>query len=94
MEQNVVKKKSGVSSSVDSNSDELRLIVLHNDEVNTFDHVINSLIQVCQHDSIQAEQCAYITHYKGKCDVKSGSYSELSPIKLALLERGLQVTID
>jgi len=94
MEQNVVKKKSGVSSSVDSNSGELRLIVLHNDEVNTFDHVINSLIQVCRHDSIQAEQCAYITHYKGKCDVKSGSYSELSPIKLALLERGLQVTID
>lgn len=94
MERNVVKKKSGVSSSTDCNSDELRLIVLHNDEVNTFDHVIDSLIQVCRHDAIQAEQCAYITHHKGKCDVKSGSYSELSLIRLALLERGLQVTID
>lgn len=94
MEQKVVKKKSGVSSSADCNADELRIIILHNDEVNTFDHVIDSLIQVCRHDSIQAEQCAYITHHKGKCDVKSGSYSELSPIRLALLERGLQVTID
>ncbi|MEA1875853.1 MAG: ATP-dependent Clp protease adaptor ClpS [Bacteroidota bacterium] len=94
MEQKVVKKKSGVSSSEDCNADELRIIILHNDDVNTFDHVIDSLIQVCRHDSIQAEQCAYITHHKGKCDVKSGSYSELSPIRLALLDRGLQVTID
>ncbi|MCK5820273.1 MAG: ATP-dependent Clp protease adaptor ClpS [Bacteroidales bacterium] len=94
MEQKVVKKKSGVSSSVDSGDKDLRFIILHNDEVNTFDHVIESLIQVCSHDSIQAEQCAYITHHKGKCDVRSGSYSELSPIRLALMERGLQVTID
>ncbi len=94
MKQNIVKKKSGISSLKNSNSDELRLIVLHNDDVNTFDHVIDSLIEICRHDSLQAEQCAFITHYKGKCDVKSGSYTELSPIRLALLERGLQVTID
>jgi len=94
MEQKLVKKKSGVSNSIDCNADELKFIILHNDEVNTFDHVIDSLIQVCRHDSIQAEQCAFITHHKGKCDVMSGSFSELSPIRHALVERGLQVTID
>ena len=94
MKQNVVKKKPGAGRSVKSDTDKLRQIILHNDEVNTFDHVINSLIQVCQHDSMQAEQCAYITHYKGKCDVKSGTYTELSPIRIALIDRGLQVTID
>ncbi len=89
-----VKKEPGLDSSVNELTDPLKQLILHNDEVNTFDHVINSLIQVCEHDSLQAEQCAYITHYKGKCDVKSGSYSELSPMRSALMDRGLQITID
>lgn len=92
MEQNVVKKQPNFDSSTED--EELRMLMLHNDEVNTFDHVINSLIQICKHDSTQAEQCAFITHYKGKCDVKAGSYSELAPMKSALIDRGLQVTID
>ncbi len=94
MEQNVVRQKPEVKPSVNEKQDPVRFLILHNDEVNTFDHVIDSLIQVCQHDSVQAEQCAYITHYKGKCDVKTGSLDDLSPMRTALLERGLQVTID
>ena len=52
-------------------------IVLYNDEVNTFDWVIESLVDVCDHSFEQAEQCSIIVHYKGKCDVKSGSYTDL-----------------
>jgi len=98
MEQNNVNKdmqqNPEIRHSVDKKSYPVRQLVLHNDEVNTFEHVIDSLIQVCQHDSIQAEQCAFITHHKGKCDVKNGSFEELSPMRVSLLDRGLQVTID
>ena len=52
-------------------------IVLYNDDVNTFDHVIDTLIRVCQHASEQAEQCAILVHYKGKCTVKTGFFDEL-----------------
>jgi len=69
-------------------------LILHNDEVNTFDHVIDSLIEICKHDIIQAEQCAHITHYKGKCDVKTGDFEELSFMKSKLSSKGLSVTID
>lgn len=68
-------------------------IVLFNDEVNTFDWVIDSLIEVCEHSPEQAEQCAVITHYKGKCSVKSGSYDELEPKCSSLLHRGLSAEI-
>ncbi len=69
-------------------------IVLFNDDVNTFDWVIHSLVEVCEHQPEQAEQCAYIVHYRGKCDVKSGSYDELEPQCSALLERGLSAEIQ
>lgn len=69
-------------------------IVLYNDDVNTFDFVIESLIDVCGHDSIQAEQCAMIVHYNGKCSVKKGSYEELEPRCSALLTRGLSAEIE
>lgn len=68
-------------------------IVLFNDEVNTFDWVIESLIEVCHHKEEQAQQCAMITHYKGKCGVKSGSLKELKPMCENLLERGLSAEI-
>jgi len=68
-------------------------ITLYNDEVNTFDWVIDSLIEVCEHDLYQAEQCALITHSKGKCAVKTGSYEELKPMCQNLLERGLSAEI-
>ena len=68
-------------------------IVLYNDEVNTFDHVIDTLIKVCQHSSEQAEQCAILVHYKGKCTVKTGSFDELKPQCTRLLEAGLSAEI-
>jgi len=68
-------------------------IVLYNDDVNTFDHVIDTLIRVCSHTSEQAEQCALIVHYKGKCTVKTGEYNELRPQCTQLLEAGLSAEI-
>jgi len=68
-------------------------IVLHNDDVNTFDWVIDSLMAVCEHSMEQAEQCAIIVHYKGKCTVKSGTYDDLEPRCTNLLERGLSAEI-
>lgn len=68
-------------------------IVLYNDEVNTFDHVIDTLIRVCKHTSEQAEQCAILVHYKGKCTVKTGSFDELKSECTKLLEAGLSAEI-
>ena len=69
-------------------------LILHNDECNSFDYVIELLVDICNHSILQAEQCAYITHYKGKCDIKSGDYSNLKMMKEELIDCGLQVTID
>lgn len=68
-------------------------ILLHNDDVNTFDHVIDTLIRVCQHTSEQAEQCAILVHYKGKCTVKTGSLDKLKPQYSSLLDAGLSAEI-
>lgn len=69
-------------------------IVLFNDDVNTFDHVIETLIRVCDHTNEQAEQCAILVHYKGKCTVKTGSYDKLKPQCTLLLEAGLSAEIQ
>lgn len=69
-------------------------IVLYNDDVNTFDWVIDCLIELCGHNSEQAEQCALLVHFKGKCQVKKGSYNELRPICEALLDRGLSAKLE
>ena len=68
-------------------------IVLFNDDVNTFDHVIDTLIYACEHTSEQAEQCALLVHYKGKCTVKTGSYDDLEPRCSKLLQAGLSAEI-
>lgn len=69
-------------------------IILYNDDFNTFEHVINCLIEICKHNLIQAEQCTYLVHYKGKCSVKKGSYESLEPMCTALLEKGLTAEIE
>ena len=69
-------------------------IVLFNDDVNTFDHVIETLVRVCDHDPLQAEQCALLVHYTGKCEVKSGELSELIPKCSAILDAGLSAEIQ
>lgn len=71
-----------------------RLLVLHNDDIHTFDFVIDTLIEICELEVVQAEQCTYLVHYKGKCDVKKGSYHYLKPYKQGLIDRGLNATID
>ncbi|WP_295984286.1 ATP-dependent Clp protease adaptor ClpS [uncultured Algibacter sp.] len=68
-------------------------IVLYNDEVNTFDHVIETLIHACDHTAEQAEQCSLIVHYKGKCTVKTGLYDDLKPRCSVLLKAGLSAEI-
>jgi len=68
-------------------------IVLYNDDVNTFDHVINMLINTCDHTPEQAEQCSLIVHYKGKCTVKTGEYEDLKPRCSKLLQADLSAEI-
>jgi len=68
-------------------------IVLYNDDVNTFDHVIEVLMQACEHTPEQAEQCSIIVHYKGKCTVKTGSYDDLKPRCSKILQAGLSAEI-
>lgn len=69
-------------------------LVLFNDDVHTFDFVIEALVQVCGHEWLQAEQCAVIVHYTGKCIVKEGAFKKLEPMCTALLDRGLTAEIQ
>ena len=87
--------KEKISEQFDTFTQEERLneIVLFNDDINTFDHVIESLVAICNHTHEQAEQCALLVHYKGKCTVKTGSYDELEPLCSRLLEVGLSAEI-
>lgn len=87
--------KEKISEKILSDTDSLHEneIILFNDDVNTFDHVIDTLMRVCNHTLEQAKQCSIIVHYKGKCSVKSGSYSDLKPRFIKLLEAGLSAEI-
>ena len=69
-------------------------LILHNDDVNTFDYVMNTLMEVCDHSLTQAEQCATITHYKGKCEVRSGTPHEMKELRYKLISRGLKASVD
>ncbi len=68
-------------------------LVVFNDDVNTFEFVIQTLIDVCKHTPEQAEQCTLIIHYKGKCSVKKGSFDELRPMRDAITDRGIGAAI-
>jgi ATP-dependent Clp protease adaptor protein ClpS len=74
-------------------STDLMDLIVFNDDVNTFDHVINTLIKVCKHTTEQAEQCTMIIHYKGKCTVKNGSFNFLKPMRDAICEVGIDARI-
>jgi ATP-dependent Clp protease adaptor protein ClpS len=69
-------------------------LVLYNDDINTFDHVIKSLVEVCGHDSVQAEQCAMIVHFKGSCDVKIGMVEVLNAMSRSLNLKGLNSKVE
>lgn len=88
-----IKEKISEQFDILTQEEHLNEIVLFNDDVNTFDHVIESLVAICNHSHEQAEQCALLVHYKGKCTVKTGSYDELEPLCSRLLEVGLSAEI-
>lgn len=73
---------------------DFRNLVVYNDDVNTFDHVIDALVKVCKHTAEQAEQCTLLIHYKGKCTVKVGTYEELEGMCTALHDKDLSANIE
>lgn len=74
--------------------EETHQLILYNDDENTFDYVIEALQKICKHTELQAEQCAMLVHYKGKCTVKSGDLKKLIPQCSALLDAGLSAEIE
>jgi len=91
----MTKEKHKVIPGLDNNTSTLdeHQLMLINDDVHTFDYVIEALINICNHTPQQATQCTIIIHYKGSCDVKKGSYEELRPLRRALLDKELKATI-
>lgn len=87
------KEKELVVELQDETLENERTLLLVNDDINTFDYVIDTLMEVCEHTMEQAETCAWITHYKGKCPIKSGTYDILKPYHEALLSRHLYACI-
>ncbi|SMO66741.1 ATP-dependent Clp protease adaptor protein ClpS [Saccharicrinis carchari] len=71
-----------------------KILVLHNDNINSFEYVIDCLCEICDHDGIQAEQCAILTHFTGKCQIKIGELDELAPLQNQLTDKNLVVSID
>jgi ATP-dependent Clp protease adaptor protein ClpS len=73
---------------------EKRGLILFNDDVNSFDHVISCLMKICEHEMVQAEQCAWIVHTNGKCLVKTGTLDEVQTMCLKLVNQGLSAKVD
>ena len=69
-------------------------LVVYNDDVNTFEYVISSIVEICDHHPVQAEQCTWLIHYKGKCAVKRGAYDQLKPMCEAFLDRKISAKIE
>jgi ATP-dependent Clp protease adaptor protein ClpS len=85
MKEKTLNKDDKLKSGSESSS-----LILYNDDINTFDHVIKSLVEVCGHDSVQAEQCALIVHFKGSCQVKIGMVEVLNAMSRSLNAKGLK----
>jgi len=88
-----IEKQKDQISPTDLGKDHIRTLELHNDDYHTFDYVIESLVDICELDTVQATQCTYLIHYKGKCDVKKGSKTYLLPLRRALANRDLKAVI-
>jgi ATP-dependent Clp protease adaptor protein ClpS len=95
-----MKTKEHISPDVDIDVDLLEEhefpfnLIVWNDDVNSFDWVIDTLVKVCGHEPEQAEQCTMLIHFKGKCSVKNGSYDTLKTMKDAITERGINATVE
>jgi len=79
---------------VEVNIDDGWKLIVYNDDHNTFDHVIECLVSSCGHEPLQAEQCAMIIHYKGRCIVKNGAFSNLEPMCTSLLEADITAAVE
>jgi ATP-dependent Clp protease adaptor protein ClpS len=77
----------------ETGSSDVNDLVVFNDDINTFEHVIDALVKICQHSPEQAEQCTLIIHYKGKCTVKTGSFNDLKAMRQAICDRGISAEI-
>jgi len=90
----MVKVRKRISESNKDKYSDIYELILYNDDFNTFDHVINTLVEVCDYDEISAEQVAMITHFRGKCAIKSGSYYELKPMCEEIGNRNLTCDME
>ncbi len=79
---------------LDEEVKEENALIVHNDDVNTFDWVIESLVEICKHTWEQAEQCSLLIHFQGKYAVKHGLLEKLKPMKDGLTDRGISATIE
>jgi ATP-dependent Clp protease adaptor protein ClpS len=97
---NVIEMHSGVREKqeyrvfTEEVTEDLKDLVVFNDDFNTFDHVISTLMKVCRHSPEQAEQCTWIIHYKGRCSVKKGTFEELKPMKDGIIDAGIDARIQ
>jgi ATP-dependent Clp protease adaptor protein ClpS len=89
-----IHQKPSASNFRQAENAEAYYLVLYNDDFNTFEFVIKSLVEICDHTAEQAEQCATITHYKGRCDIKKGLKTDLKPMQVALVKRNLKAMIE
>ncbi len=90
----MVKEKLKPADRSDEVTPDEKELILYNDDVNTFEYVINTLIEVCGHDPLQAEQCALTAHFNGKCGIKNGPFDVLKPVYDEMTNRELTVTIS
>lgn len=79
---------------VQERTTQLKDLIIYNDDVNTFEYVIESLIEICDHTGVQAEQCTLLIHHKGKCSVKRGDLKKLKPMAQAFLDRGISAQVE
>jgi ATP-dependent Clp protease adaptor protein ClpS len=89
MKEKILHKDDKLKSGSESGS-----LILYNDDINTFEHVIKSLVEVCGHDSVQAEQCAMIVHFNGSCEVKLGIVEVLNAMSRSLNAKGLNSKVE
>lgn len=89
-----IKEKTSKKTKVVSSTEKMRNLILFNDDYNTFDYIIKALVEVCDHDELQAENCALVAHYKGKCHIKKGTIDKLRPIYVELTARQITVEIS
>lgn len=90
----MVKEKTRIARKEKNLYTEKKDLVVHNDDFNTFEFVIQTLIEVCHHEPEQAEQCTMIIHYNGKCVVRTGDFQRLEPMYREILNRGITATIE